>query len=220
MEIRGRTILEYQILQFNKSFPDADFHFAIDDGNQKIIEVISKKVGVKSCNIHKLPKGTKGAACSSLFVASELPQDDEIFIVSTNEFVNCDLIKANCYFKSNHMNGGVISFKSNVPKYSFVEKENNQVIGVYQYDAVTDIATAGLFWFSAIEEFCDAVKMMIMKGGDYEGNYYLAPCFNEMILLGKKIGDYCIASDDYCPLKSDNDIIQATLTLTNNVKLC
>lgn len=216
VEICGKTLIEYQLKQFRHSFPQAVFHVAVDDPQQaKIINSIAEQANINLVHVHVLPKGTKGAASSALFVTASLAANDEIFIVSTNEFVNTDLRKVREYYKEKCMRGGLISFESHVPKYSFIESENEEVIGVYQYDAISGTATAGLFWFESIGEFCDAAKQMIMKGESYNGNYYIGPCFNEMILQGKKIGRYQIKSDAYCPLKNDNDLIQSTLTLVN-----
>lgn len=218
-EISGKTLIEYQLLQFRKSFPSAEIHIATDDLQQeKIIKSIAEQQNIEAVSFHLLPKGTKGAACSALFVASSIPQDDDLFIVSTNEFVSCNLDEVRNFYKIHSMQGGVISFESHVPKYSFIEVEGGEVIGVHQYDAISGIATTGLFWFASVRAFCEAAKQMIMKGESYKGNYYLGPCLNEMILNGEKIGEYRIESRKYCPLKNDNDLIQATITLLDIIE--
>ena len=217
VEIRGKPLIEYQLLQFRKAFPDAEIHIAIDEERQeKIIKNITDQNKIKA-TFHVLPKGTKGAACSALFVTSSMVSDDDIFIVSTNEFVNCNLEEIRIYFKDRSARGGVLTFESHVPKYSFVEVEDDAVIGAYQYDAVSSFATTGLFWFASCNDFCESAKQMIMKGESYKGKYYIAPCFNEMILKGQRVCYYRITVDQYCPLKNDNDLIQAALMLTKMV---
>ena len=43
---------------------------------------------------------------------------------------------------------------------------------------------------------------MILKGSEVNGNYYVCPVFNEMILSGKEITSYEINSENYHSLMS------------------
>jgi len=146
---------------------------------------------------------TKGSACTALFAVCQLPQNDPLLIVSANEFVDLDLAEVVSDFVARDLDGGALIFRSVHPRYSYVRLDNDGLVTeAAQRNPISKDATAGIFWFGTAGLFCSAAMSMIRKGCSVDGQYYLAPVFNELILEGNRVGVFPLGNADYHLLKT------------------
>jgi len=89
----------------------------------------------------------------------------------------------------------IMTMFANDPKWSFIGFENDLVKEVVEKKVISNEATVGIYNFSKGTNFIDAAKVMIKKDLRVNGEFYVAPVFNEMIELGMKIGYQNIDSD-------------------------
>ena len=155
---------------------------------------------------------TAGSLCTALLAASKLNQDDELLIVSMNELVDLDYSVVLENFRDNSYDGGVITFDSIHPRYSFARLEESVVTEVSQHDPISRNATTGSFWFQSTRDFVEGAKNSILKGIQSDGSFYIAPVYNELILARKLVGAFGINKRKYFPLKDEvqlNDFLRA-----------
>ena len=74
--------------------------------------------------------------------------------------------------------------------------ENNLVTDVQEKVVISDEATVGIYNFAKGLDFVKYAKQMIDKEIRVNGEYYVAPVYNEMIKDGKKITSYNIGSEN------------------------
>lgn len=144
---------------------------------------------------------TSGSLCTALLAASKLNQDDQLLIISMNELVDIDYSVVIENFRSNSYVGGVITFESIHPRYSFVRLDESVVTEVSQHDPISKNATTGSFWFQSTRDFVAGAKTSILKGVQSEGYFYIAPVYNEMILARQLVGSFKMDKRKYFPLK-------------------
>lgn len=153
--------------------------------------------------IVEIEQDTGGSGCTALFAACQLPQDNELMIISANEFINVDLAPVLDGFRDRQLDGATLTFQSTNPRYSFVKmNEDGQVVEVAQQSPISTHATVGLFWYARAGDFVDAAQKMIVKNARTNDFFFLAPAFNEMILDNKYIGTAPIDKADYWPVKT------------------
>ena len=155
---------------------------------------------------------TAGSLCTALLAASKLNQDDELLIVSMNELVDLDYSVVLENFRDNSYDGGVITFDSIHPRYSFARLEESVVTEISQHEPISRNATTGSFWFQSTRDFVEGAKNLILKGVQSEGSFYIAPVYNELILARKLVGAFEIDKRKYFPLKYEvqlNDFSRA-----------
>jgi hypothetical protein len=58
-------------------------------------------------------------------------------------------------------------------------------------------AIAGFYYFKIGRYFVEAAMRSIEKNANVEGNYYVAPTLNELILNGMRLGFYNVDSNKY-----------------------
>lgn len=202
-EFDGISILEKVIFN-TRNIKENNFVFTGLESDLKFFKlenIIS--ILLPDANIISTNTRTAGSLCTALLAASTLNQDDELLIISMNELVNIDYLNALKNFRDNSYTGGVITFDSINPRYSFARLEESIVTEITQYDPISKHATTGSFWFKSTREFVENAKLSILKGVSYEGSYYIAPVYNELILADKCVGAYEIQGLNYYPLKNE-----------------
>lgn len=206
-EIGNTTIIE-KILSNIDVLKAKSINFIILEEDAKKFNIDSSLKAIsKDFNVFKTNKNTMGSSCSALLVASQLNQDDELLIVSTNEIVNIKYDIPIKHFRKNDLMGGLITFKSIHPRYSFVSYEDKYIVNrVAQKRPISNMATTGSFWYQHTKDFVESTKNIIRKDAVVDGLFYLAPTYNEMILLNKKVGFYELESNKYIPMKNTKQL--------------
>lgn len=155
---------------------------------------------------------TQGSACTALLSAVDMDQDSELLVVSVNEYVDINLATVLDDFRKKNLDGGVLTFRSLHPRYSFVSiREDGSIAEAAQQNPISHHATTGIFWFSKTADFVEGAKNMIRKKATTNGKFYMAPIYNEMILRQAKIGYYQIENTLYHPLKNERQTQQFEL---------
>lgn len=155
----------------------------------------------------KIPFDTQGASCTALLSIGDIDSDDNLLIINGNEYIDIDFSKIINGFIKDKLDGGVVVFKSIHPRYSFVKlNEMGLVIEASEKNPISNIATTGFYWFSKGKDFVSAAKNCIKKDARVNGNFYICPTYNEMILNNKKIGVHEIDEKLYHPIKSEHQL--------------
>jgi hypothetical protein len=205
-EMDGVCLLE-KIVHKVHEIEDHQIRFAFLAGDLKkyrlssITELISP-----SSQIVKIPANTKGAACTALLAAADLAPEDELVIVSANEFIDRPLGSLVQDFRASELDAATLVFQSVHPRYSYVKVEDGLVREAAQCVPISRSATTGFFWFRKVGDFIAAIETAISKDAHHNGLYYVAPLFNELLLKGQKVGARDIEGRHYLPLKSDRQI--------------
>jgi bifunctional N-acetylglucosamine-1-phosphate-uridyltransferase/glucosamine-1-phosphate-acetyltransferase GlmU-like protein len=203
-EIQGVPLLE-RIIKNVENISNSQFAFAFleNEAQRYHLENIATLL-VPDAHCMNVPELSQGSACTALLAASQLKQEDELIIISANELVDLDLVEVVKDFRSRKLDGGLITFRSVHPRYSYVRlNEQGMVIEVAQREPISFHATAGIFWFAKTAYFVDGAKNLIRKDAHVDGNYFVAPTFNELVLQQKTIGVKEIDTSKYFPLKND-----------------
>lgn len=150
---------------------------------------------------------THGAACTALLTIDHMDLDDELLITSATDLVDVTLSDVVEGFRANGADGGTLVFESLHPRYSFVRIEGeSEVVEVAEKRPISRNATAGIYWFRRASDFVAGCQLMIVKAGHVNGQYYVSPVFNELLLQQKTIVATRIRSDQYHPIKSGKQV--------------
>lgn len=206
-ETNGKSLIE-KIIDQTRSIENAQYYFTFLDKDvkkfhlDKIVELL-----VPGANVIIISEKTLGSGCSALYVASKFGSDEELLIISANEYIDVDFEKVLNVYRNNKLDAGTIIFESIHPRFSYVKiNESGLVIQAAQQNPISKDATAGLFWFYKSGDFVKHAKLMIKKDVKILDKFFIAPVFNELILSQKKVGVYKIESSKYHPLKTESHI--------------
>lgn len=144
-----------------------------------------------TANIYSVNKTTRGAVETCLLAEPSISPDDAVIVM------DCDLEFRSTQFMSevrtilsknaNEVNGGLlVSFESNLPKYSYAEVDNNnQVIRTAEKEVISNHALCGAYFFSSAKSFLSAAHRLLDEPNFKKPEYYVSLLYNYLLSNGE-----------------------------------
>jgi dTDP-glucose pyrophosphorylase len=139
---------------------------------------------------------SQGAACTVLSAKHIINSNDALMIANSDQYIDHSIDSYLRYMDDQNLDALIMCMKGSDPKWSFaaVDKDGN-VTRVAEKEAISDIATVGIYNFRRGSDFVKAAEKMIEQRLQVNGEYYVAPVYNSLIEQGIKTGTYLIGTD-------------------------
>lgn len=143
-----------------------------------------------------LKEVTEGAACTVLLAEKFINNSTPLMIANCDQWVDIDINHYLAESDKPNLDGLIMTMKANDPKWSFVRfNPSGKIDGVLEKQVVSDEATVGIYNFKRGSDYVSAAKSMIAKNKRVNGEFYVAPVYNELIETGAKLGIYNVGSE-------------------------
>ena len=140
------------------------------------------------CRIIAVDQVTEGAACTVLLARDLIDSDDPLMIANTDQWVD---VAIDTYLNTMEMraaDGLIMTMRASDPKWSFVGLDlAGYVTRVVEKTVISDEATVGIYNFRRGRDFVRAADQMIARNARVNGEFYVAPVYNELITEGARI---------------------------------
>lgn len=141
---------------------------------------------------------TMGAACTCMLAVDKLDMDEPLLITGSDQILLEPPERVLTDFQARDLDGGVAIFDDIHPRWSYVKlDENDRVIEAAEKRPISRNAVAGFYYYRKASFFFDAAKEMIRKNADVNGQFFICPAYNEMILKQQTIGVYRVQKEQY-----------------------
>jgi NDP-sugar pyrophosphorylase family protein len=138
---------------------------------------------------------TEGAACTVLTAKDYINNLDQLMIANSDQWIDFNINSYLYEISSKNLDGLIMTMKASNPKWSYVKlDDNNFVTEAVEKVVVSDEATVGIYNFTRGKDFCTAAEQMISLGKRVNGEFYVAPVYNELFDKDFKVGIYNIGS--------------------------
>ena len=155
----------------------------------KLLEMLSP-----NCKIIQIDGITDGAAVTALKAKELINNDEELIIANSDQWINWNPQHFLSFLQNNDADGGIVTFISTHPKWSFVKvNESGLITELAEKKPISNIATAGIYYYKHGKTFVEAAEQMITKNIRTNNEFYIAPAYNEIIQNGGKVFHYPIA---------------------------
>ncbi len=145
------------------------------------------------CEVVFVDKVTEGAACTVLLAKNLINDDNPLMIANSDQWVDVDI---DSYLEEmNHarLDGLIMTMWADDPKWSFVRLDSKGLVTeVVEKEVVSNEATVGIYNFRRGSDYVRAAETMIAKNLRVNGEFYVAPTYNELIIAGARIKPYSI----------------------------
>lgn len=198
IEINGKTMIEKVINNFSSIEKKKQFIFIVntDDCKKYHLDNILNLLTEHSCKIVKIDHETKGAACSAMMAIETIDNETPLIIANADQLFEDNINELISRF--HNYDGGVISFESIHPRWSYARvDENNLITETAEKRPISKHAIAGFYYFAQGCDFINAAMQMIKKDANVNGSYFIAPVLNEMVLANKRMTVIPVANDRY-----------------------
>lgn len=139
---------------------------------------------------------TEGAACTVLAAEVLIDTDSQLMIANSDQFIDVLIDDYLAEMKNRDLDGLIMTMKANDPKWSFVGLNTESIVTrVVEKQVISDEATVGIYNFKRGADFVKAAKSMIEKNMRVNGEFYVAPAYNQLVAEGYKVGIYNIGTE-------------------------
>lgn len=186
IEVKGKPMIQVVIENLNI---DAEHVFIVQKEHYEkyhlktLLNMISP-----GCKIVQTEGITEGAACTTLLAKEFIDNEYPLLIANSDQYIEWDSNEFMYSMGADTIDGGILSFRSTHPKWSFAElDENGYVKRVAEKEPISDIATVGIYYWTKGADYVKFAEEMIQKNVRVNDEFYVAPVYNEAIQDGKKI---------------------------------
>lgn len=139
------------------------------------------------CDIVQVDGLTEGAACTTLLAKKFIDNDEPLVIANSDQFVEWNSNESLYAFSADGIDGGLVTFHATHPKWSFAKTDANGFVSeVAEKNPISDIATAGIYYWRKGSDYVKYAEQMIAKNVRTNNEFYVCPVYNEAIADGKK----------------------------------
>ena len=149
------------------------------------------KTLVPGCKIICTNGVTEGAACTVLLAKEFIDSNDPLLIVNSDQLIEWD---ANSFYSTLNSDGSILTFRDTHPKWSFCVVDGNQSVRrVEEKNPVSDVANVGIYYWKKGGDYVKYAQQMIDKNIRTNGEFYVAPVYNQAIEDGKTVKHFDVA---------------------------
>ena len=134
---------------------------------------------------------TEGAACTALLAREYIDNEDPLVIANSDQLILWNSV--NFLRRVKDADGAIATFYGTHPKWSYVRVRDDAVIEVAEKRPISTDATCGIYYFRHGSDFVRGAAQMIAADKRVNGEFYIAPVYNELIADGKRIVPYPVA---------------------------
>lgn len=186
IEVRGKPMIQLVVENLNI---DARHIFVVQKSHYEqynlkhLLQLISP-----GCEIVQVDGMTEGAACTTLLAKKFIDNDEPLVFANSDQFLDWDSNEFMYSMEADEIDGGMLTFKATHPKWSFAKlDEEGYVSEVAEKKPISDIATAGIYYWKRGKDYVKYAEQMIENNVRFNNEFYVCPVFNEAIEDGKKI---------------------------------
>lgn len=188
IDVNGKPMI--QVVVENLNF-DATYIFLVRKEHLQKYEGFKSTLNIITSGKFKIVEVdelTQGAACTALLAKDFINDDEDLLIANSDQFIEYSRENFLSLKRFSNLDGVIFCFNAVHPKWSFVKTDESGVVTqVAEKNPISDIATCGIYWYRKGSDFVKAAERMIENDVRVNGEFYIAPAYNEMIAGGKRL---------------------------------
>lgn len=150
---------------------------------------------------------TAGAACSALLAIEHIDANAPLVIINGDQLLRADLPQILDGFVNQDLDGGIVVFEAVHPRWSYVRCDaDGYVVETAEKRPISNLATAGIYYFKRAGDFLSATMSMIKKNAHVGNNYFVCPAYNELVLNQGRIGIAKVPKSAYISLHNPEGV--------------
>lgn len=146
----------------------------------------------KKYSIIQIEGITEGAACTTLLAKHLINNDDQLITANSDQYVEWSNDEFKSFYSNPDLDGNILIFNSNHPKWSYVKTNNGYVTEVKEKVVISDMATVGIYYWKKGSDYVKCAEQMINNNDRFNNEFYVCPVFNYAVKNNKKIGVFNI----------------------------
>jgi NDP-sugar pyrophosphorylase family protein len=193
IKVRGQPMIRLVTKNLRPSQPHRFIFLCLQEHIEKYEIDRLLKSWEPGCEIVIVNQVTEGAACTVLLAKELINNNDSLMIANSDQWVDTDINVYLDTMKTKNFDGLIMTMWADDSKWSFVRMDElGHVTEVVEKKVISNEATVGIYNFRRGADFVEGAESMIEKGERVNGEFYVAPVYNELISRGQAIGFFNI----------------------------
>jgi HAD superfamily hydrolase (TIGR01509 family) len=186
IEVNSKPMIQVVVENLNI---DANYIYVVQKSHREKYNLDTMlKLITPGCKIVEVDILTEGAACTALLAKEYINNESPLFFANSDQFVEWDSNEFMYKMQESNCDGGIVTFKSTHPKWSFAKIDDNGfVTEVAEKNPISDNATVGYYYWKHGSDFVKYAEQMIEKNIRVNNEFYVCPVFNQAVEDYKKI---------------------------------
>jgi HAD superfamily hydrolase (TIGR01509 family) len=186
IEVRGKPMIQVVVENLNI---DAHYIFLVQKEHyEKYNLKYMLNMIAPGCDIVQVDGLTEGAACTTLLAKKLINNEKPLLIANSDQYVEWNSNEVLYAFGAGSIDAGIVTFESTHPKWSYVSVGQDGLANeVAEKKVISKDATVGIYYWSHGADYVRYAQQMIDKNIRTNGEFYVAPVFNEAIDDGCKV---------------------------------
>jgi dTDP-glucose pyrophosphorylase len=186
IDVDGKPMIQVVVDNLNI---DANYIFVVQKAHREKYNLDTLlNLITPGCKIIETEGLTEGAACTALLAKEYINNNEPLFFANSDQFVDWDSNEFMYKMQESNCDGGIVTFKSIHPKWSFAKiNENGFVTEVAEKNPISDNATVGYYYWKHGSDFVKYAEQMIEKNIRVNNEFYVCPVFNQAIEDSKQV---------------------------------
>jgi NDP-sugar pyrophosphorylase family protein len=144
-----------------------------------------------------LDRLTDGAARTVDLAAERLAQNQPMIVANSDQYVSKSIDTYLQISKSNLFDGTIMTMKANSNKWSYVlANDQDEIIQIEEKREISSDATVGIYGWARVSDYRNSFLQTVKSKQTVNGEYYLAPTYNNLIKNSMKIKKVDIGAVD------------------------
>jgi dTDP-glucose pyrophosphorylase len=191
--VRGKPMIEVVVDNLRPACPHRFIFLSLREHIEKWSMTDVLRSAAPGCEIVPVDAVTEGAACTVLLAEKFIDSDQPLMIANTDQYIAADVDDYIAQSARSDCDGLIMTFTASDPKWSFVRKDSDgRIVEVVEKRVVSDEATVGIYNFRRGSDFVRSAHAMIRADLRVNGEFYVAPTYNQLIAEGATIRSYRI----------------------------
>jgi len=185
VDINGKPMIQWVIENINV---EGNFIYIVrkEDYDKYNLKYLLNLL-TKNCRIVVIDHPTQGAV-KSVLEAGQWIDDNPVSIVNSDQYIGWNSNEFFYAMTADECDGGIVTFESTHPKWSFVKLDKSGfILETAEKKVISNCATAGVYYFKKGSDFLKYAHQMIDKEMTVDGQYFVCPVYNELIKDKKKV---------------------------------
>lgn len=150
---------------------------------KKVLEILRP-----NCKVVFTDGITEGAACTTLLAKDYIDNESPLIIANSDQFIEWDSNEAMYYFTTTDADGGILTFESSHPKWSYARLDKTGKVDlVAEKEPISKNATVGVYYWKHGHDYVRYANQMINNDIRVNNEFYVCPVYNEAVGDSKKI---------------------------------
>jgi len=187
--VGGRPMIQWVIENIRPSRPHRFIFICLEEHLERYPKVPAKLIELcPGAAILPVNAVTEGAACTVLLAREHIDNELPLMIANSDQIVDLPIDDYLASGDEEAVAGLIMTFWSNDPKWSFCRMRANKTVSeVVEKEVISNEATVGIYNFTRGHDFVRSAESMIHHNLRVNGEFYVAPCYNQLIKEGANI---------------------------------